>query len=346
MDTMTNHAASPGRPGTDHTGEARSEGPQVAHRPAALPHLSAGAATRDLFLTDGGLETSLIYLQDVDLPDFAAFPLVGTEEGRGQLRRYYEPYVRLARHTGRGLVLDTPTWRASADWGAGLGYDRADLAAANEAAVSLVADIASAAVDVTTVLNGTVGPRGDGYVVGETMSVEEAAEFHSLQAEAFAAAGADLVTAVTMTYPEEGAGVALAARAAGLPAVVGLTVETDGRLPNGMPLGEAVAAVDALTDGSSAYLMINCAHTSHIERGLTEGAPWLDRIGAVRANASQLSHAELDAATTLDRGDVGGLARDYVALRGRLPHLRVVGGCCGTDHQHVAAIAAALAQAS
>ena len=335
-DPMNDHPATP----------TTRSGSQVVHRPATLPHLSAGAAPHDVFLTDGGLETSLIYLQEIDLPDFAAFPLVGTEEGRGQLRHYYDPYVQLARRTGRGLVLDTPTWRASADWGAGLGYDRAGLAAANEAAVALVSDIASAVSDVPTVVNGVVGPRGDGYVVGETMSPGEAAEFHALQTEAFAAAGADLVTAVTMTYPEEAAGLALAARAAGLPVVVGLTVETDGRLPNGMRLGEAVEAVDALTDAYPAYLMVNCAHTTHIERGLTQGAAWLDRIGAIRANASRMSHAELDAAVTLDRGEVDGLAKDYARLRGLLPHLRVVGGCCGTDHEHVAAIEAALAQQS
>ncbi|NHA69478.1 homocysteine methyltransferase [Phycicoccus sp. CMS6Z-2] len=306
-----------------------------------MPQLAPETAA-DFFLTDGGLETSLIFLQGIDLPEFAAFRLVETTDGRAALRRYYAPYVDLARRERRGLVLDTPTWRASADWGASLGYEAAQVAAVNRQAVTFVAEIAAECPDVVTVLNGVIGPRGDGYVTGSEMTLEESAEFHSLQARAFAGAGADMVTAVTMTYPEEAAGVALAARAAGLPAAIGVTVETDGRLPTGMPLAEAVAAVESLSGGSPAYLMLNCAHPSHLEAGLVAGAPWLQRIKAIRANASRLSHAELDESETVERGDVAELAGDYVRLRELLTDLRVVGGCCGTDDEHVAAIAAAL----
>jgi S-methylmethionine-dependent homocysteine/selenocysteine methylase len=192
------------------------------------------------------------------------------------------------------------------------------------------------------VLNGAIGPRGDGYAVSAVMTPAEAERYHSLQVRAFADAGAELVSAVTMTYVDEAVGIARAARGADVPVVISFTVETDGRLPSGADLGAAVAAVDAATDGYPAYFMVNCAHPSHMAPAFTAGAPWLERVMGVRANASRLSHAELDEAEDLDRGDPTALAHDYVALRQALPQLRVVGGCCGTDHEHVEKITAAL----
>lgn len=297
---------------------------------AALPQLTA-----PVFITDGGLETSIIFLEGIDLPEFAAFALLDTDEGRAALRRYYTPYIDIAVDNGTGIVLDTPTWRASADWGQRLGHDHGTIADVNERAVEFVRALAAERTGLTSVINGVIGPRGDGYVVGATMSAAEARRFHSLQTRAFARAGADMVTAVTMTYVEEGLGVALAALDAGMPVAIGFTVETDGRLPSGTTIGEAIDAVDAATDGRVAYYMINCAHPSHFAPALDTGAPWLHRIKAIRANASRASHAELDEAEDLDRGDLDELASDYRRLRAILPDLRVVGGCCGTDHEHI-----------
>lgn len=292
------------------------------------------------FVTDGGLETTLVFHEGIDLADFAAFPLLDTEDGRAALRRYYAPYLDLAQRAGTGIVIDTPTWRANLDWGARLGYDAERLAAVNGDAVGFVAALAAAWPQVPAVLNGVVGPRGDGYVVDTAMSVGEAASYHALQVRAFAHAGAAMVTAVTMTYAEEAAGLVQAADAEGIPAVVSFTVETDGRLPSGQPLGEAIAAVDEATSGGPAYYMVNCAHPSHFSTVL-EG-PWVERVRGIRANASRMSHAELDEAEELDTGDPDELAGDYVDLHSRIPALAVVGGCCGTDHRHVDAIATAL----
>jgi homocysteine S-methyltransferase len=304
---------------------------------STLPHLAG-----PLFLADGGLETTLIFHEGVDLPEFAAFPLLDTAEGRELLRRYYSDYLELARRHGLGFVLDTVTWRANPDWAGVLGYDAAALDRANRQATQLALDLAAEFADLTTVVNGVIGPRGDGYVVASAMSADEAADYHAAQTTSFAAAGADLVTAMTMTYVEEAVGVARAAAAAGLPVTVGFTVETDGRLPSGTPLGEAVTAVDEATGGSVASFMVNCAHPSHFADVLATAEAWTDRVAAVRANASRASHAELDEAEDLDRGDPRELGQDYVALRATLPGLRVVGGCCGTDLEHVAAIADAL----
>ena len=245
------------------------------------------------------------------------------------------------------MVVDTPTWRANPDWARQLGYDEAALRAVNTDAVAFVRELAADRPSVTTVINGVIGPRGDGYVVGETMGALEAAAYHATQIEAVAVGGADLVTAVTMTYLDEAIGIASASASVGLPAVIGFTVETDGRLPSGDSLQAAIESVDAATGGSPVGYMVNCAHPSHFEHVLVEGAEngacWTERIRVVRANASRMSHAELDEAPELDRGDLDELAGDYGRLRSMLPNLTVVGGCCGTDHEHLDRITGSLA---
>ncbi|MGZ8650364.1 MAG: homocysteine S-methyltransferase family protein [Solirubrobacteraceae bacterium] len=289
-------------------------------------------------LTDGGVETTLLFHEGFELPHFASFPLLGEQRGRAALRRYFEPFLDTAGEHGLPFVLDTATWRANPDWGARLGYDDDALAAANTEAVAFARELAAGRPDVT--INGVLGPRGDGYVVGERMTGDEAAEYHGRQIGVLREAGADRITALTLSYPEEAIGVVQAAVAAGVPVVPAFTVETDGRLPDGTPVGEAVERVDGATGAAAEFFMINCAHPSHIAAGL-DGAPALERIGGLRVNASALSHAELDAMEELDEGDPVALARDNAALEDRLPSVRLLGGCCGTDHRHVAEIAAA-----
>ena len=297
--------------------------------------------TNDLVLTDGGLETTLVFHERVDLPQFAAFPLLDAAEGREVLRRYFERFLAIAREHGARLHLDTPTWRANPDWGALLGFDRDGLERINRDAVAFARELASSAPDVDVRIVGVVGPRGDGYVVEDRMTADEAAAYHGVQVGALASAGADVVAAITMTYADEAIGVVRAAVAAEVPVIVSFTVETDGRLPDGSTLADAIAAVEDATGGAAEGFMVNCAHPSHFEDALDGPPAWRARISGVRANASTLSHAELDAAEELDEGDPADLARRYVELGERLPALRILGGCCGTDHRHVAAIAAA-----
>lgn len=301
----------------------------------SLPQLTGDT----VFLTDGGIETTLISRDGIDLPDFAAFPLLDSGEGQSRMAAYFTPYLDLAERLGTGFVLDTPTWRANEDWGRRLGYDRTALVEANRQAVEYVAELAGTRPSIPMVLDGLIGPRGDDYVINALMTADEAADYHALQTEAFASSGADMVSALTLTYADEAIGIVRAARASGIAVVVSFTVETDGRLPSGQKLAAAVAEVDEATDGAAAYFMVNCAHPTHFLPVLEGGAGWLERIKGVRANSSVKSHAELDEATELDRGDVLGLARDYGELSRVLPDLRVVGGCCGTDDTHVAAIA-------
>lgn len=303
-----------------------------------LPQLSG-----ELFLTDGGIETTLVFHDGFDLPLFAAFDILKQEEGIIAQRRYYGKYAAIARAHRVGLILEAPTWRSSPDWGEKLGYSEAELELANRQAIALLEDIRSEYESATSkmVISGCIGPRGDGYVAGEKMSPAEAERYHAVQIGAFADTAADMVTALTMTYAEEAIGVARAADAVGLPVVISFTVETDGRLPSGQTLGAAIAQVDIATNNTPAYYMINCAHPTHFEDALVAGQAWTLRIGGVRANASALSHAELDEAEQLDDGDPYELGRQYRQLRRSLSNLNVLGGCCGTDHRHIEEIARA-----
>jgi S-methylmethionine-dependent homocysteine/selenocysteine methylase len=298
-----------------------------------LPQLDGG-----LFLTDGGLETVLIFHEGVDLPEFAAFTLLDDEAGTEQLRRYYRTYAELARDQGLGFVLESPTWRASPRWAAALGISDAKLDELNRGAIALMEEIRSGYADLPVVISGCIGPQDDGYRPAATLSADEAEAYHAKQIGSFARTAADLVTALTMTYAAEAVGVTRAATAAGLPVVISYTLETDGRLPSGQSLVDAIQECDEATGAAPAYYMVNCAHPTHFADVLAEGEPWLERIGGLRANASTRSHAELDEAEELDAGDPADLGARHAALSARLPRVTVLGGCCGTDHRHVAAI--------
>lgn len=306
------------------------------------------AADGAWFLTDGGIETVLIYQDGIELPEFAAFVLLDGAAGRAALRRYYERYLAIAAATpGAGFVLESPTWRAGLDWGRRLGYDAAAMRRLNGQAIALMQELRDewrSRIGGTIVVSGCVGPRGDGYAPGATMDGDDACRAHGPQVLALAEAGAERITAVTMTTSGEAIGVARAAAAVERPCVVSFTVETDGRLPGGEALHEAIARTDAEAGTAPAWYMVNCAHPSHFEAVLEGGGAWTRRIRGLRANASTRSHAELDTMTTLDDGDPADLAGRYRRLRGVLPNLNVLGGCCGTDHRHVAAIGAAWCQ--
>ena len=293
-------------------------------------------------ITDGGLETWLVFDREVDLPAFAAYPLAVDSAGRALLVEYYEYYAGIAQSIDSAVVLEAPTWRANPDWAATLGHDREALAQFITASVAVVEEVRSRWTSAQPFLiGGCVGPRGDGYRIDSMMDFDSAADYHSFQIGCMQSAGVDVVTALTMGYVEEAVGIARAAQAVGLPVIVSFTVETDGRLPSGMSLADAIEATDVATGGYPIHYMINCAHPTHFDHVLVGTAPWAARIGGVRANASQLSHAELDEMVELDAGDPADLAARYVELRAVLPGLQVVGGCCGTDHRHVSAIAAA-----
>ena len=298
------------------------------------------AALGRTLMTDGGMETSFIFHQKLDLPGMAAFPLLNDEAGTSVLRAYYENYARLAREHGMGFVLETPTWRANRDWAAPLGYDARALADANRLGVGLMLEIRDwfEQPGQPFVISGNIGPRGDGYFPDRIMSVDDARAYHAEQVATFAGTDADMVSAFTLNYVNEAVGIVQAAREHDMPVVISFTVETDGRLPSGDTLADAIRRTDDATAGYAAYYMINCAHPTHFAAVLKQGGDWLVRLQGLRANASKRSHAELDNSPELDTGNPEELGSEYRELHAALPKLAVVGGCCGTDHRHVDAI--------
>lgn len=310
----------------------------MAQSRKALPQLSG-----DFFLTDGGIETTLIFLEGQELPDFAAFHLLKTKDGEAALRKYFRTYAGLAQRFGTGLILESATWRASSDWGAKLGYSSREIGDANRGAIALLEEIRneSRALLKQVVISGCLGPRGDGYNPSKTMTVKEAHTYHAGQVRVFEDSAADMVTAITMNYVEEAIGIAKAAEGSGMPVAISFTVETDGKLPTGQELREAIEEVEAATSRYPAYYMINCAHPTHFAHVLAQGASWTRRIRGLRANASRKSHAELNESPELDIGNPKEFGSEHAQLKKRFPDLNVMGGCCGTDHRHVEQIAAA-----
>ena len=303
-----------------------------------LPQLTDG-----VFLTDGGLETDLIFHHGVDLPQFASFVLHDDRDGEAMLRDYYRDYLQIASSAGHGLVLESATWRASRDWGALLGYDATRLRDVNRRAVEFLVELREQEAGVPVVISGCIGPRGDAYSDLGPARADDAARYHREQIEVLAGTGVDMVSAFTLTNVAEAIGIVRAAQARAEPSVISFTVETDGALPTGMALTDAIREVDTATEQGPAYYLINCAHPDHFVDVLADREPILERIRGVRANASRLSHAELDESEELDDGDPGEFGEQLAALHARRPHLNVLGGCCGTDSRHIAAIARACA---
>lgn len=293
--------------------------------------------TDSTYMTDGGIETDLIFNHGIDLPEFAAFDLLKNEEGREILRRYFMDYLEISKVHCNGFILESPTYRTNPDWILKIGYPPESLIDIIATAVQELEKLRDTYErdDFKIPISVCVGPRGDGYSPDNPMTVEIAESYHAAQIQAAAETNADLVTALTMNYSEEAIGIVYAAKRNNIPVVISFTVETDGKLPSGETLEETITLVDKMTDNYVSYFMINCAHPDHFADALEPDSKWTKRIQGIRANASCKSHAELDESETLDAGDKNELARKYHELRPLLPNLHVIGGCCGTDHSHM-----------
>ncbi|RIW13611.1 homocysteine S-methyltransferase [Algoriphagus lacus] len=293
----------------------------------------------DLYLTDGGLETTLVFLEGFDLPCFAAFDLLKEEKGIEALRSYYRRFLEIAANNQTNFILESPTWRTNPDWLKQIGYSPEDLLTLNQKAIQLMQELKEeySSKIPQILISGCLGPRGDGYQVRNQMDAKEAKSYHAPQIMAFSKFGVDLVSAITMTNVEEAHGIAQAASDANIPCVISFTLETDGKLPSGMPIQEAITLVDHSDSVPPIYYMINCAHPDHFMDKLIRGKedPWIHRIRGIRANASCKSHEELDNSTELDRGNPADLGLQYREIKEKFPHMTVFGGCCGTDEEHV-----------
>ena len=290
------------------------------------------------FLAYAGMETDLIFSKGIDLPGFASYPLLETEEGRAILKGYFRDLIEVARAAGVGTILEGPTWVANRDRGAAIGYEVDQLRELNIQAVALMAEARREFGDLPTVLSANIGPRDDAYAPRDRMSAQEAEVYHAEQMAALAETDVDLISGYTIAYPAEAIGIVRAARRFNLPVIISFTIETNGHLPTDASLGSAIVEVDAETENYASYFMINCAHPDHFTSSLSS-EPWMDRLKGIVANASRCSHAELDDAKELDAGDPIELGNQLAAFSKKFPQINVLGGCCGTDMRHMSRIA-------
>lgn len=286
------------------------------------------------FVCYTGMETDLIFSKGIDLPEFAAFPLLKTRVGRELIGEYYRQLIALGKQKKIGVILDSVTWVASRDRAKALGYTPDELREVNVRAVEMMRQAHDEFGDVPTLLSANIGPRGDAYDRKSAMSEIVAEDYHAEQVGFIAQSCADFITAYTIANVEEAIGMVRAACAVKMPIVISFTVETDGRLPSGMALGAALKLVDEATDSYALYYMINCAHPSHFEHVLDDAVS-MERLRGLVVNASACSHAELDNATELDDGDPAALGLAVKGLSLKYADICVLGGCCGTDMRHL-----------
>ena len=307
-----------------------------------LPH-----QTDEIFLTDGGTETWLMYKRGFELPKFSAFHLLNDERSVQALREYYMAFAKVAVKLGTPFIFDSLTYRASRDWGALLGYSAEGLAEMNHKCFELYRECAAAAgmAPENTVISGCIGPKGDAYQTNQDLTAESAEIYHREQIGTFKKAGTDIVTALTLNTTDEAIGIARASAKAGIPSVISFTVEKDRKLRSGETLKQAIEKVDAATSSAPAYYMINCSHPVDFGPVLAI-EPWANRIQGLRANASSLDHGTLCQLGHLEEGDPDELAGQYVDIRAAHPKMNVFGGCCGTDYMHVEKIGRALLAAA
>lgn len=294
------------------------------------------------YLTEGGQETELMYKHGHELPEFAMYPLLDDARAVADLTTMYERYLEVAAEQGMVALMGGLDYRASPDWAAKLGISPEGLEDFQLRCIGFLRDVARPfAGQVPEILfAGIVGPRGDAYGREHTMGADEAEDYHSVQLRTLREAGVDLVSAMTFNSVPEAVGLARAAAAAGLPLSLSFVVDTSGRLRTGPTLRKAIEAVDEQAgDARPDFFGINCAHPLEFEPALYPAGDWLRRLRSLRPNASAADKISLCQIGHLEAGDPGELGRQMGALAGRLPHVDVWGGCCGTWDDHLRAIA-------
>lgn len=301
---------------------------------APLPQLNGRLMT-----SAAGFETWLQYVDGFKLRHFCAFELLNDPRGVSCLRDYHRTVVEAAVANGFGVINEGLHYRASRDWGELIGFSREALEEINIRGIEFYREFVREydSPETPMLVGGAIGPRGDAYNIGRTPDAAESEDYHAEQIATFRKAGADLVTAMTFSSVEEAIGVARAAKAAELPVVVSFFVARGGRLRGGETLEEAISRVDEASDGAPAYYMVNCTYPTEFEPGLTAG-DWTQRLGGFLPNAVAMETLDLCKLGHLEDGDPVELGGQMGSLARRYPHVRVWGGCCGTDGRHIGQI--------
>lgn len=302
------------------------------------------AGSGELFLTEGGSETEIMYRHGFELPEFAMFTLLENPKAVPIMRDMFCAQLDVAAEFGLSFLLTGLDYRASPDWGAKLGYSAQGLADANISAIEFLRDIAQGYEDQIPrlLVGGILGPRGDAYDLNQNITAESAEDYHSVQLNTLKAAGVDFVSAQTFNNVPEAVGVCKAASKMGVALSVGLTLDSTCRLKSGPSLAEAITEIDALTgEQAPDFYLLNCSHPVEYEPAL-ENASWIKRLRGVRPNASKMEKLALCKLGHLEDGDPVELGAQLGDLSQRFPHMDIFGGCCGTGDSHLREIAKAL----
>ncbi len=281
-------------------------------------------------------------------PDIMNAGFIYGEPGQSALTRLYREYLDIGRAAGLPLLLGTPTWRAHPERLARAGYASCDV---NGDAVRFVQGIRAGygAYAAQVFIGGLLGCQGDAYAPSGGLTAAAACRWVYPQVQAMATANVDFLWAVGLPQAEEALGIAQALAACALPAVLSFIIRADGALLDGTPLQAVVARIDtAVTPRPVAYF-INCVHPTTFAAAMAiagQDAPHLrERVIGLQANASALPPEELDGRGQLAADPPDVLADAMLDVHGRWG-VRVLGGCCGTDGRHIAAMAARVHQTS
>lgn len=293
-----------------------------------------------IYITEGGIETEILYKWGFELPEFSMYPLLDNADAMKTIHAMFDRVFAAAAAHDAGIVLAGLDYRASPDWAEKIGYSRDQLDAFIHRNIAFLKGRREAHADRVrdVYIAATCGPRGDAYGTGGTITEDEAEAYHAFQIAASKAAGADLVIGITFNNIPESIGFVRAAQDVGIPVGISLTLTPEGVMRSGPSLQQAVEEIDAATDGAAAWFGTNCAHPVEFEPALNGGA-WTDRLRYVRPNASKMDKIALCKLGHLEDGDPEELGGQMADLKRRFPQADILGGCCGTDERHLGEIA-------
>lgn len=293
------------------------------------------------FLTEGGTETEIMFRYGHDFPHFAMFELLKNERAMADLRDMYTQYLDVVAETGFAALLSGLDYRASPDWGRLLGYSPQGLADVQVQCIDFLRDVAAPyAGQISEICYaGIIGPRGDAYGSGGTMTADEAQDYHSTQLTTLKGLDVDLAWAATFNNIPEAVGVARAAASIGVPVCIAFTLTSDHRLRSGPSLREAVETVDRETgDARPIGYGINCSHPLEYAPALEPG-DWFRRVRSIRPNAALMDKIALCKLNHLEEGDPVELGQQLGDLARDNPQIDMWGGCCGSWDKHLREIA-------
>jgi S-methylmethionine-dependent homocysteine/selenocysteine methylase len=292
----------------------------------------------DAILMEGAVAERIKHEFNIELNEKTALAgLIYTEKGRSALTSIYTEYLHIAEKHHLPFIVTTPTRRANHIRVKEAGYDE-KIIYENAAFLQTLQKNAG----TTMFTGGLMGCKGDAYTASEALAAEDAYEFHTWQASLFRDAGVDFLYAGIMPALPEAEGMAKAMEHTDLPYIISFMIRKDGKLIDGTTISDAVQKIDASTERKPVCYMANCIHPVILQQALSHPFNCTrfvkERFHGIQANTSALSPEELNNSPELITSDGASLADEMMNLA-KYVHIKIFGGCCGTDASHMEEIA-------